>query len=94
MLVFLFRNGNVPFIADQSLCKKEVFNFINNFKMKTSNKDLFKGIPDCDILVKFCDKITSLDFKSEPDYKELSQMLETCITRAGGEVDDNYDWNS
>ena len=94
MLVFLYRSGDVPFIADQSLCKKEVFNFINNFKKETSNAELLKGIPDNDVLLKFMDKITALEFADEPDYQGLTQLLEQCITRAGETVDDRYDWNS
>lgn len=68
MLIFLYRNGNVPFIAEQSLSKKEVFNFIYKFKMETSNEELLKGIDDNDILLQFMNQITNLKFDDEPDY--------------------------
>ena len=40
------------------------------------------------------DKVTSLEFDAEPDYKGLSFILETAILRKGGTADDKYDWNS
>ena len=93
-LVFMFNNGDVPFVAPSELTEnKDVFKFIYKKKLNMTTQDLAKGIDSSGHFQNFLDHIFQLEFFDAPDYDFLEKNLVKCLHNIGEEYDYTFDWN-
>ena len=95
LLVYLFQQGNVKFVAQGNLSKIEVFNYIKNVKSNMTPKDLC-GPPNSKAwkLLKFAEEVFSLGFDEQPNYQKLRFRFMHAVMNDNGNVDYCFDWNA
>lgn len=81
MLVYLFEDGDVPYIASGKLSKKEVFNYIKDIKYSLTPEKLCGVAKDhrSKVLLEFVSEIFSYSYTSKPNYAKLKMMLIKCL---------------
>ena len=69
----------------------EQYEFIKEFKIKTSARDLCQGKPS--IIYPFLDYAYKLKFDEIPDYQKLRFMVKLVLIEQGFVPDNIFDWN-
>jgi hypothetical protein len=95
MLVYLFQGGNVQFIAQGKMNKKEVFNFIKEVKNSLTPSTLVgsheKLRSAC--LLNFVSDIFKLEYDETPSYTRLKMLLVQELQNKNHKFDYQFEWN-
>ena len=104
MLVFLFNDGNLPFISEEqdSMQRNQIFQQIKQAKLEMTpanlcNKNCNPADPAtssrASCLIEFATEVFQLGFSDTPDYDRFMKLLEAVLIQKGHKLDFVFDWS-
>jgi len=85
-----FLKGKLPWQSVRTENKDEKYRLIKEQKLRTSAKELCKGLPK--EFIEYFGYVNSLRFTDQPNYSYLKGLFQSLFKEKGYEFDYQYDW--